>query len=252
MSRKLRRCCRRLFPRSCSISSPPTCVRKSSISGCRRRSTSAPSAMTGGKPARCQRVAPAHRGDPGRGRCPSAAGGRRAGFLCEIDRARAPQLGINVEYDREQRQHQPELLRAGHAQFLDRPEERDSLLSRGADAGEPDHLAQRSRQYAGRHRRRPRTTRRYRGARQCGDLQARLAFRPTPTRRISSRSTRSMPASRAAISAASPPNQQDLAELKKELTPGNTIQVTGQIESMNDAFRNMASACCSPPYSSTC
>jgi multidrug efflux pump subunit AcrB len=29
------------------------------------------------------------------------------------------------------------------------------------------------------------------------------------------------------------------AELKKELTPGNTIQVTGQIQSMNDAFRDM-------------
>ena len=28
-------------------------------------------------------------------------------------------------------------------------------------------------------------------------------------------------------------------ELKKELSPGNTIQVTGQIQSMNDAFRDM-------------
>lgn len=29
-------------------------------------------------------------------------------------------------------------------------------------------------------------------------------------------------------------------DLKKELSPGNTIQVTGQIQSMNDAFRDMA------------
>src|SRR6202040_3121436 len=29
------------------------------------------------------------------------------------------------------------------------------------------------------------------------------------------------------------------AELKKELSPGNTIQVTGQIDSMNQAFRDM-------------
>src|SRR5207245_8060572 len=28
-------------------------------------------------------------------------------------------------------------------------------------------------------------------------------------------------------------------ELTKELSPGNTIQVTGQIQSMNDAFRDM-------------
>src|SRR5207237_6746126 len=28
-------------------------------------------------------------------------------------------------------------------------------------------------------------------------------------------------------------------ELKKQLSPGNTIQVTGQIQSMNDAFRDM-------------
>lgn len=30
------------------------------------------------------------------------------------------------------------------------------------------------------------------------------------------------------------------AELQKQLSPGNTIQVTGQIQSMNDAFRDMA------------
>src|SRR5205823_2650418 len=29
------------------------------------------------------------------------------------------------------------------------------------------------------------------------------------------------------------------AELQKELSPGNTIQVTGQIDSMNQAFRDM-------------
>ena len=30
-----------------------------------------------------------------------------------------------------------------------------------------------------------------------------------------------------------------VAELKKELKPGNTIQVTGQIQSMRDSFRNL-------------
>ena len=31
-----------------------------------------------------------------------------------------------------------------------------------------------------------------------------------------------------------------VAELQKQLLPGNTIQVVGQIQSMNDAFRDLA------------
>ena len=66
------------------------------------------------------------------------------------------------------------------------------------------------------------------------------ACRPTPTRPTSSRSTRSMPAFRAAISAASPARSASIvADLQKQLKPGNTIQVIGQIESMNDAFLDL-------------
>ena len=43
-----------------------------------------------------------------------------------------------------------------------------------------------------------------------------------------------------------------VAGLQKQLTPGNRIQVVGQIESMNAAFRDLASASCSPRCSSIC
>ena len=49
-----------------------------------------------------------------------------------------------------------------------------------------------------------------------------------------------MPAFRAAISAASQREiEQIVADLQKQLSPGNTIQVVGQIQSMNDAFRDL-------------
>ena len=41
-------------------------------------------------------------------------------------------------------------------------------------------------------------------------------------------------------------------DLQKQLSPGNTIQVTGQIDSMNGPSAIWRSACCSPRCSSTC
>ena len=112
------------------------------------------------------------------------------------------------EHHRHQHQCQPELVGAGDAQFLDRPDLRHPLLHRGPDAGarrsprsttsatrrSPSALATmpgRRRADAG-----AAEQRRYVQARQRADQQ--------PTRPTSSRSTRSMPASRAATSAASP------------------------------------------------
>ena len=48
-----------------------------------------------------------------------------------------------------QHQCQPQLVRAGPAQFLDRPDVGHSLLYRGADAGVQGQLAERARQHAG-------------------------------------------------------------------------------------------------------
>src|SRR5256884_6741942 len=51
----------------------------------------------------------------------------------------------------------------------------------------------------------------------------------------------STPACRAAISAASPTRlARSSRSLKKELKPGNSIEVRGQIQSMHDSFRNLA------------
>ena len=82
---------------------------------------------------------------------------------------------------------------------------------------------------------------RCRAATERRDVHPRHGADAVPTRPTSSRYTRSMPTLRDAISAVSPPiSTRSSPRLQKQLAPGNTIQVTGQIESMNRAFRNMA------------
>ena len=61
-----------------------------------------------------------------------------------------------------------------------------------------------------------------------------------PTRPTSSRYTRSMLALRARSRQHRHRYRQDHPHIGKQLAPGNTIQVTGQIDSMNQAFRDMA------------
>ncbi len=51
--------------------------------------------------------------------------------------------------DRQQRQHQPELVQAGQSQLLDRSQVGDPLLLRGADAAVLGELARRAAEYAG-------------------------------------------------------------------------------------------------------
>ena len=74
---------------------------------------------------------------------------------------------------RQRRQYQPELLRAGHAQFLDRSGSRDSLLHHGADAAASGELARRDRQHAGFHQNRRRRSADTGPAEQRRDAQAR-------------------------------------------------------------------------------
>ena len=69
-------------------------------------------------------------------------------FFVQIDRARALQFGNMVSDIGNNISHEPYFLRDGHAQFLDRPDERHSLLHRGADAAVPGQLAERPRQHA--------------------------------------------------------------------------------------------------------
>ena len=103
-----------------------------------------PGARPGGKPGAGARAATAHGEGAGPGRRASAAGARRAGALLH-DRPDARAGAWAQRRQRgEQRQYQPQLLRAGHAQFLDRSDTRHSLLSRGADAGVSDQQCQRA------------------------------------------------------------------------------------------------------------
>ncbi len=108
-------------------------------------------------------------------RRPSAAGGRRPGSLCADRPCAGPAARRHDQRHRQQPRHEPQLVRAGVAKFLDRPDERDPLLHRRADAGISSELAQRSRQHAGRHGKRPANTAAGAGrAAQHGERHARL------------------------------------------------------------------------------
>ena len=124
-------------------------------------------------------------------------------FFADIDRSRASQLGLNAKLS-PRSQHQPQFLGAGIAEFLDRSIDRNSLLPRRADAGhEVSSLNELGNT--------PVSTMMAAAGHAVPGLLSNVAtfqrdsFPPTPTRPISSRSTTSMPACRAAISAASRP-----------------------------------------------
>ena len=156
---------------------------------------------------------------------------------------------------RHQRQRQPELVRAGLAQFLDRSDIGNSLLHRGPDAGAQRELAERSRQHAGLDRDdRLAAEHRCPGCSATSRRSSATACRPTRTRPTSSRSTRSTPAFRAAISAASS------GEISKIVAESAEAALARQLDSGRRPDpeherclpRISASACCSPPCSSTC
>ncbi len=97
---------------------------------------------------------------PGHGRCACPAGAGCAGTVLH-DRSHA-RAGAWAEHagGRQRPQHQPELLRAGFAEFLDRSEKRHSVLFRRADAGIPHRQQEPARQYADRQQPQSRTARR--------------------------------------------------------------------------------------------
>ncbi len=69
-----------------------------------------------------------------RRRAYSAGARRAAALLCDRPHPRRA-IGAQRQQHRDESQHQPELVGTSLAEFLDRSEERHSLLSRGADAG---------------------------------------------------------------------------------------------------------------------
>ena len=126
----------RLSLQRLSISRPPTWSPRFSISACRRRSTFARSAATA--PTMCgwrMELRDAWRPIPGIADVISS----RSSMLPpswprSTGRARCNSASTHKRH-RQQSQHQPELVGAGLAQFLDRSGRRDSLFLRGADAG---------------------------------------------------------------------------------------------------------------------
>ena len=70
-------------------------------------------------------------------------------FYVQIDRARALQFGIIASDIGNNISTSLASSETGHAQFLDRSDERHSVLYRGADAAVPGQLAERPRQHAG-------------------------------------------------------------------------------------------------------
>ena len=96
-----------------------------------------------------QGAAAPDRGDPRRRRCAFAAGGQRAGILRPDRPGARHAVRPDGERHRAQSEHQPELVRAGVAEFLDRPEQRHPLLHHGADARIQSGLDQRPQEHAG-------------------------------------------------------------------------------------------------------
>ena len=195
----------------------------------------------GDEPACRPRAAQAHRRDPRRRRCASAAGGRGAGVLCHHrPHARGPARPQH-HHHRVQHQRQPQLVRAGHAELLDRSGVGHSLLHRRADAGVEGRLAERSRQHAGVD---PSPT-------ISADVPIPGLLSNVATFKRDSVPTNSNQANiQPVYDVYASARGRDLgsvardintvvADLQKQLAPGNSIQVLGQIQSMNSAFRNL-------------
>ena len=169
-------------------------------------------------------------------------------FFVQIDRARALQFGITTSDIGNNIGSEPELLRAGVAQFLDRSDKRDSRIT--SRCRHPNTRSARwvtsaiRRSAPGPPRRRPQPVPGSRSA-----LPATL-----PADRSLTRDSVPGSANQANIQPVyevyASTQGRDLGsiatdidkvttDLKKQLAPGNTIQVTGQIDSMNQAFRDM-------------
>ena len=161
-------------------------------------------------------------------------------FYAQIDRTRAAQLGLNASTMATNINVSLELIGAGIAELLDRSELGDSLLSGGADARIESEFTECAGQHAGFHLVGGERPGGARHAQQCRDLQARQRCRPTPTRPTSSRSIDIYASVQGRdLGGVAADIHKVTTDLQKELKPGNSIQVVGQIQSMNDSFRNL-------------
>ncbi len=142
---------------------------------------------------------------------------------------------------RQQSQHQPQLLRAGLAQFLDRPEKRHPLLHARADARISHRDEKSARQHAARQ---PRSI-------PNGTPIPTLLGNLATSKRLGVQSVFNHSNIQAVYDVYGSVQDRDLggvaadlrkvvAEVEPQLTPGNHIVIRGQIESMQSAFGNLA------------
>jgi hypothetical protein len=165
-------------------------------------------------------------------------------FLTRIDRTRAAELGLNASTIAEQHKHQSELLGAGDAELLDRPPIRDPLLHRGADARGPGRLAQRSRQHPPCRQRSPTVPRSV--ACRCRVSSATVATFTRQSVPTNANQANIQPVYEvyAGVQGRDLGRVADdiraaVSDLQKQMAPGNRIEIVGQIQSMDLAFRNL-------------
>ena len=163
-------------------------------------------------------------------------------FRSDRSGARYP-IRADCQQHRAQLKYQPELVRAGGAEFLDRSEQRNALFSGGADAGISHRHAQRAEKHAGRHLYRGDLVGPQHGA---GISEQRRYFKrdavPTNANQANVQPVYEIFANAEGrdLGALSGEINKIVAEYQKQMSPGNRIEVTGQIVSMNDAFRDLA------------
>ena len=97
---------------------------------------------------RCQRAPRPHRGDSGRCRRASPARGRCARLLCQYRPRARGTTRPHSKQRRFQHQREPQLVRAGLTEFLDRSRVGHPILHRGADAGTAARFVEQSPKHA--------------------------------------------------------------------------------------------------------
>ena len=161
-------------------------------------------------------------------------------FFATIDRARAAQFGWTVNSIATNLNVSLASSVQVKSQFLDRSGNRHTLLSRGADAGASHQLDRRSEEHAGRHLH---GLERQSGA---GLLENVATLQrdsiPTNANHANIQPVYEVYANVEGADLGSIATEIDkiVAAERQKLKPGNKIEVLGQIDSMNGAFRDMA------------
>ena len=152
-------------------------------------------------------------------------------------------IRFECEQHRLEPQHQPELVGTGHPEFLDRSEQRHAVLSHGADAGAPVSSLNELKNT-------PVTTFTAVGSggrNPIPGLLSNVATIKRDTVPTNANQANIQPVYEVFantedrdLGSISSDIHKIVAEYQKQMSPGNFIEVIGQIDSMNSAFRDLA------------